>query len=169
MNLVKGRCFSLLKVPFLYHLVLEKNSAASRISSDFFFKFQTGDGNGIFLWLGNWHPDCILVNKYGCRIVLEAGSRLDDRLSSVISGRECHWLPAKLENMVKVQCLLSLVRLGEKAAPLRLPAKNKFSLVKILGRPFERRNRGWNGAGLFGILFLSLSMLSFYGLHLKID
>jgi hypothetical protein len=32
MNLIKGRCFSLLKVPFLYHLVLEKNSAASRIS-----------------------------------------------------------------------------------------------------------------------------------------
>jgi hypothetical protein len=82
------------------------------------------------LWLGTWHPDCLLVNKYGRRIVFEAGSRLDARLSSVISGRECHWLPARSENKVKVQSLLSLVRLGEKAAPLWLLAKNKIFSCK---------------------------------------
>jgi hypothetical protein len=55
--------------------------------------------------------------------------------------------------------------LGEKAAPLWLLAKNKIFSCKDTWEAIRKKK----GAGLFGILFLSLSMLSFYGLHLKID
>lgn len=60
-------------------------------------------------------------------------------------------------------------KIGREGCSSMVAQRTKFSLVKMLGRPFERKNRGCNGASLFGILFLSPSMLSFYGSHLKID
>jgi hypothetical protein len=115
--------------------------------------------------VGKLHPDGILLDKYGYRIVFEADSRMNARLSSVISGRDWHWLPYRSENMLNVQSLLSCVR---RTCLCGCRLRIRFSLVRTLERLSIGSNLEWNRVILFGILFLSLSMLSFYGLLLRI-
>lgn len=69
-----------------------------------FLKFQVGDRSDIYLWIESWHPDGILFDKYGFRFIYDAGRKLDAKLklSSVIRGRDWHWLPARSVSMVAI-------------------------------------------------------------------
>lgn len=59
-----------------------------------FIRFQVASGEHIFLWLDLWHPDGILVDKYGYRAIYDAGSQINAILSSVICDQNWRWPPA---------------------------------------------------------------------------
>lgn len=68
MNLIKGKCFWLLKFPSSTTWYWRKIPKLRELAKNF-IKFLIGDGSVIFLWLENWHADGILVDKYGHSIV----------------------------------------------------------------------------------------------------
>lgn len=56
-----------------------------------FIMFEVGDGKDIHLWLDNWHPVGVLLEKYGYRAVYDAHSNLDARLSTVLKNGNWNW------------------------------------------------------------------------------
>lgn len=50
-------------------------------------RFLVGDGNNIHLWLDQWHPDGILLEQYGYRVIYDARSKIKAKLSTVMHGR----------------------------------------------------------------------------------
>ena len=47
-----------------------------REEAGMFLKYEVGDGQRIFLWHDNWHPDGVHYLKYGYRIIYDATSSL---------------------------------------------------------------------------------------------
>jgi hypothetical protein len=87
----------------------------------FLMIFMIGNGSRIFLWLNSWHPDGVLFDIYGYRIIYD--SRRKCR-----SGGDWNWAPARFEDLVGTQCQLSDVQIGSLDAPIWLPIKtHKFS------------------------------------------
>jgi hypothetical protein len=80
--------------------------------------FKVGSGENIFLWLDNWHPDGVLLDRYGPRIIYEAGSHLNAKLATVIQEKNWYWQAAKSENLVKIQSKLPLVSIDEEDQPI---------------------------------------------------
>lgn len=105
LNLIKRRCFWLLKVPqdstWSWRKILKLQDIAKN-----FLKFQVGDRSTISLWMDFWHPDGILFDQYGYRVIYDARSKIDDKLSRVEgNGIGCQ-LDLKLWYLFKVVCLL---------------------------------------------------------------
>jgi hypothetical protein len=50
--------------------------------------YKVESGENIFLWMDHWHPDGMLLETYGPRIIYGAGSHLNDRLSTVIRDKK---------------------------------------------------------------------------------
>jgi hypothetical protein len=71
-----------------------------------FIKFEVGDGQLIHLWLDNWHPSGILLEKYGFRVVYDAQSNKEARLSSVLVNGSWCWRPARSDALVDIQSRL---------------------------------------------------------------
>jgi hypothetical protein len=46
-----------------------------------FLQFKVGDGSKIYMRLDSWHLDGILYDLYGYRVVYDARSKLDAKLS----------------------------------------------------------------------------------------
>lgn len=67
-----------------------------------FFKFQAGDGSHISLWMDAWHPDGVLFDKYGFRVVYDACSNIEAKLSSVINDGDWNWFPARCDDLVSI-------------------------------------------------------------------
>lgn len=67
-NWLKGRSFWQIPIPqscsWSWKQILKLREVAKR-----FLKFKVGDGNRLFLWLDDWHPDGCLLDKYGCKTV----------------------------------------------------------------------------------------------------
>lgn len=77
-----------------------------------FLRFKVGDGTSIYLWLDWWHPDNILYDKYGYRVIYDSRSSMDAKLSSVLNGRNWEWQPARSEEIEDIQSKYwSLMRL----------------------------------------------------------
>jgi hypothetical protein len=74
---------------------------------------MVGDGNSFHLWLDWWQPDGILYEQYGYRVVYDARSKWDAKLSSVMEGKEWEWQPARSEELVSIQSKLPMVKIGE--------------------------------------------------------
>jgi hypothetical protein len=55
-----------------------------------FLRFEVGNEGNIHLCMDLWHPAGILLEKYGYRVVYDAQSRGDAKLSSVIYNED--WL-----------------------------------------------------------------------------
>jgi len=85
-KLIKDRCFWQLKVPqycsWCWRKILKLREIAKK-----FLRFKVGDGTSIYLWLDCWHPDNILYDKYGYRVIYDSRSSMDAKLSSVLNGR----------------------------------------------------------------------------------
>jgi hypothetical protein len=52
----------------LYKLNLINNDKHAKLAKNF-LKFNVGDCSNISLWNDNWHPNGILFNKYGFRVI----------------------------------------------------------------------------------------------------
>ena len=75
-------------------------------------RFEVGDGENIHLWLDSWHPDGILLGKYGYRAVYDAQSNVEAKLSTVIHNGDWFWRPARSDALVEIQSKLAEVRSG---------------------------------------------------------
>ena len=49
-----------------------------------FVSFDVGNGKNIYLWFDAWHPDGVLYEKYGHRVIDDAHRKLEARLESII-------------------------------------------------------------------------------------
>lgn len=90
-----------------------------------FLRFKVGDGTQIHLWLDNWHPNGVLEEKYGYRVVYDSRSKLDAKLFTIMLGKEWNWPPASSEDLVKIQSNLSVVKIGDKDRAFWVTSKNK--------------------------------------------
>jgi hypothetical protein len=54
----------------------------------------------------------VLFERYDFRIIYNANSRMDSKLSSVLSNGIWCWKPARSEDLVDIQCCLPEVHLG---------------------------------------------------------
>jgi hypothetical protein len=66
----------------------------------------------------------ILFYKYGFQVIYDARSRIDAKLSSVMRGRDWHWIPARSDALVSIQSNLPLVKIGMIDKLLWLPFRN---------------------------------------------
>jgi hypothetical protein len=76
-------------------LVLEEVTEVKSGSNFFFLKFHEGNGRKIHLWTDWWHPSGVLLDKFGYRVIYDAHSRLNARLSSVIRDSNWFWGPRR--------------------------------------------------------------------------
>jgi len=58
--------------------------------------------------------DGILYEQYGYRVVYDARSKIEAKLSSVIKGKEWEWQAAKSEDLVSIQSKLPMVKIGKR-------------------------------------------------------
>ena len=65
------------------------------------------------MWVDHWHPAGVLLEKYGFRVVYDAHSRLEARLSSVLVNGGWCWSPARSDDLVDIQSRLHEIPLGE--------------------------------------------------------
>jgi hypothetical protein len=83
-----------------------------------FLRFEAGNGENIHLWLDSWHPDGILLEKYGYRAVYDAQSNVEAKLSTVIRNGDWFWRPARSDALVEIQSKLAEVRFGVGDQPI---------------------------------------------------
>jgi hypothetical protein len=103
-----------------------------RVEAHGFLQFEVGDGKQIHLWTDWWHPDGILLEKFGSRVVYDAHSKADAKLSSVIREGNWLWAPACFDALMEFQSKLSLIEIGESILyTLRVRGFNPFFLNKI--------------------------------------
>ena len=76
-------------------------------------KFEVGNGDNIYMWLDLLHPARVLIEKYGFKVVYDAQSNIEAKLSSIICNGEWFWRPTRSEALVDIQARLSEVCLGQ--------------------------------------------------------
>jgi hypothetical protein len=92
-----------------------------------------GDGKDIYLWLDHWHPAGVLYQTYGSRVIYDAGSKLDHKLSTVLRDQDWCWKPARSEDLVSIQSSLQLVPIGGvKDEPIWTASKKKKESIPVL-------------------------------------
>lgn len=100
-----------------------RNLVKLRTKARKFLSYVVGDGKSIFLWLDNWHPDGILYQVYGPRIVYDAATStyptkkkndIDAKLHGILIDKEQIWKPARTDDVVKIQSKLHLINLKKK-------------------------------------------------------
>jgi hypothetical protein len=115
--MLKGKSFWCVKIPqncsWCWRKILKLRGIAKS-----FLKHEIGDGKSIHLWIDNWHPSGVLVERYGYRIVYDSQSRLDARLDSVIRNGNWCWKPAHSDSLVEIQSKLSEIRFGVADKPI---------------------------------------------------
>jgi hypothetical protein len=80
-------------------------------------QFDVGNGRKIHLWTDWWHPSGVLLDESGYQVISYAHSRLDARLSTVITDGEWFWGPARSDSLVEIQSKLSMLTLGGNDIP----------------------------------------------------
>ncbi len=90
--------------------------------------YEVWDGSTIFLWHDRWHPNGVLYQAYGHKIVYDAARYLNAKVSSVNQNKEWWCGLAKSEDMVDLQYKLSLIHLKDKDRVVwSLTATGKFN------------------------------------------
>jgi hypothetical protein len=64
------------------------------------------------MWLDWWHPDRIIYKRFSHRVVYDAGSKVEAKLSSVLNDKVWSWQPARSYQLVNFQSKLPMVRIG---------------------------------------------------------
>ncbi|XP_059440872.1 uncharacterized protein LOC132173392 [Corylus avellana] len=121
-NLLKRKSFWSVGIPqncsWSWRKILKLRSIAKR-----FLKFEVGHGDSIHMWLDLWHPAGVLIEQYGFRVVYDAQSNIEAKLSSVICNGDWFWRPARSEALVDIQARLSEVCLGQCDKPVWTASK----------------------------------------------
>ncbi|KAM7477845.1 hypothetical protein LguiA_026058 [Lonicera macranthoides] len=89
-----------------------------------------GNGRSTFTWLDNWHGHGSLLNKYGNRLVYDAASSLNSKLSDyILNGRWNFPHPVSTDMVQVVQNLLELHTSREEDIVEWVPPRNKMFTV----------------------------------------
>lgn len=116
-NLLKGRSFWQIKIPqsgsWCWRKLLKL-----RVEAKTFLKFNVGTDSNIDLWSDRWHPNGVLLDKYGHRVIYDAHNHLNSKLSFVIKDGHWCWIHARSEDLVEIQSKLFMVNLGAMDNPL---------------------------------------------------
>ena len=116
-NLLKMKIFWSVSIPQNYswswRKILKLGDIAKRI-----FKFEVSNGKNIFLWLDSLHPSRILFEVFGRRVVDDAHSNVEAKLSPVILNGDWFWRPARFEALVEIQARLHEISFGSHDKPL---------------------------------------------------
>ncbi len=59
-------------------------------------------GSNIHMWVDNSHPTDVLSKQYGFRVVYDAQSMLDAKLSIVLINGDWCWCPARSNALVEI-------------------------------------------------------------------
>ena len=81
------------------------------------FSFDVGNGKNIYLWFDAWHPDGVLFEKYGHRVIYDAHSKPAVRLDSIIQGGQWYWPTTCPDHFVNIQSRLCMVPIGDEDKP----------------------------------------------------
>lgn len=65
-----------------------------RESAKNFIQFKLGNGKDIYLWWDRWHPNGVLYERYGFRMVYEAVCKSNAKLESMLKNKDWSWSPA---------------------------------------------------------------------------
>ena len=78
-----------------------------------------------------WHPDGILYEKYGCRVIYNDATSMDAKLSNEMRNNgDQRWKPAKSNEIVAIQNKLRLVEIGGENQPMWLLSQTgKFNFA----------------------------------------
>jgi hypothetical protein len=95
-----------------------------------FLKFKVGDGNRIFLWLDVWNPHGCLLDKYGYRVVYDAGSSIGAKLSTIIRNGEWYWPYARSDRIVDIQSKRLEVEIGNSDLPMWRCKKGRYTCAE---------------------------------------
>jgi len=141
-NLLKGRSFWQVSIPhncsWSWRKLLKLRSIAKQ-----FLSFKVGDDRKIFLWYDVRHPEGCLFDKYGYRMIYDAGSAIGPKVY-----------------MYKVGFLKSI--LAERIF-LFGGLQMESTLVLRPGITFDKDCQRFNGISLSGFLWQSLNILLFFG------
>jgi hypothetical protein len=79
-----------------------------RTEARYFLKFDVGNyDSNIFLCSDWWHPEGVLYDRFGYRIIYDANNRVNAKFSSVIRGGSWPVLgPARFDDLVLIQSKL---------------------------------------------------------------
>ena len=133
-ELLKGRSFWTVKVPQSCSWGWRK-LLKLRLEARDLLSHEVGDGSTISLWHDRWHPNGVLYQTYGHRIVYDAASNLQAKVSSVIQNKEWCWCPARSEDMVEIQSKLSLIQIKESDKVVWSLSRRKFQLCSNMAAP----------------------------------
>jgi hypothetical protein len=114
--LLKGKSFWQVKIPQVCSWSWRKLLKLLNFAKQFILS-KVGKDKNIFLWLDSWHPDGILHDIYGYRVIYDAGSQLESKVSSVLVDGCWRWPPARSEELVKIQSALPMVDIGSVDIP----------------------------------------------------
>lgn len=65
-----------------------------------------------FLWYDTWHPAGCLFDKYGYRVIYDAGRKIGPRVSSIIREGNWFWPSARSDQLVQIQSRLHEISIG---------------------------------------------------------
>jgi hypothetical protein len=104
-NWLKGRSFWQVAIPnpcpWSWRKLLNLRDLAKQ-----FIRFRIGDGNKAFLWYDHWHPDGCLIDKYGPRVMFDAASQKEAKVSSIMKHGDWFWAGARSESVAAIQMKL---------------------------------------------------------------
>lgn len=141
--LMKGRSFWILGVPHNSSWCGRKLLKLREFLRPL-IKFEVGDGKLIHMWLENWHPHGTLFEKYGFRVIYDAHSRIEARLSTVMKNGVWCWRHAISDELLDIQGSLPDIRL-DADKPLGQFQKKGSILVLIRGNFVEKTFLLWIG------------------------
>jgi len=116
-NLLKGKSFWQVPFPTSCSWSWKKLLKLKAVAKEF-IRFSVGDGSRISLWFDCWHPNGRLIDRYGFRLVYDAGSCLEAWVSSIIRNGDWFWPNARSDILVDIQSKLSEVDIGTTDVPI---------------------------------------------------
>jgi hypothetical protein len=138
-NFLKRRSFWSVGIPqncfWSWRKILKLRDIAKR-----FLKFEVGNEDNIHMWLDLWHPASVLIEQYGFRVVYNAQSNIEAKISSVICNGEWFWRPARSEALVEIQVKLSEVCLGQCDNPVWTISKKGVYVSHEIWEAHRKKN-----------------------------
>jgi hypothetical protein len=105
----------------------------------------------------------VLFEKFGFRMVYDAHSTLEAKLSSVIQNGNWCWSPPRSDALVKIQAGLYEVRLGSCDKPIWGASRKKGYVCSKTWEALRVKMRRFYGVNWSGFHLLFLSKLLFFG------
>lgn len=67
---------------------------------------RIGNGENTFLWMDNWHPVGLLLDKYDNRIIDDSSLRRNAKMENIINGKDWKWSMENSVDLIEVKELV---------------------------------------------------------------